>query len=652
MPPITFSIGITGHRAAHAAFAEHEAAVKAAVERILDIVDDAVALSGAGHLGGIAPVRMHCLLADGTDRMAAEMAVARGYELIAPLPFGRRLNKVINAQPTTAADARALLAGGDAADPTTQSRADAMRHIADKARIFALADRDVLIRDLYLQKMDAPDDFAKAQLFAAEASRQVALAGRIVIEQSDIVIAVWDGVTTAHVGGTGHTIAHALEHNAPVLWIDPARPEDWCLLTGREALSSGPRADAGAAENQLRGCIASMLSLPVDPHHPGLAGVADERWRPRSNRVAHAYRRVEALFGGPASGAPFRSLTVHYADPAQAAAGPAAQLVAEAHSIDGADGAMGARMVDAIVNRFTWFDGVSARLSDAYRGGMIINFILSSLAIIGGIAYLPFVPPEQKWWFALFELVLLAAIVTITAIGRRRRWHKRWFETRRVAEYLRHAPLLLALGAARATGRWPAGADTSWPEFYVRQALREVGLPRTDVTPAYLRSVLATLIDRHVTAQRDYHVGKARLLNHVHHNLDRFSERLFQLAVLSVSVYLLMRLAPSFGMMANEEVSKLSKLFTVLGVAFPTLGAGIAGIRYFGDFERFAAISEVTAAKLDSLHTRIAGLLGAPDEALHYDAVAELAHGSDDIVCAEIENWQAVFGGKQISVPV
>ena len=70
-----------------------------------------------------------------------------------------------------------------------------------------------------------------------------------------------------------------------------------------------------------------------------------------------------------------------------------------------------------------------------------------------------------------------------------------------------------------------------------------------------------------------------------------------------------------------------------------------------GDFERFAAISEITAEKLAEIEARIATLLAAPPEALHYAQVAALAHGIDDIVVSEIENWQAVFGSKQIAVP-
>jgi hypothetical protein len=310
------------------------------------------------------------------------------------------------------------------------------------------------------------------------------------------------------------------------------------------------------------------------------------------------------------------------------------------------------RIEDGVVRRFAWIDAISARLSDAYRGGMTVNFVLSSFAIVGGMSYLPFVAAPNKWLFALFELTLLCGILTITMLGQRRRWHGRWFETRRVAEYLRHAPILMALGAARPPGRWHQGAETSWPEFYARHVLRDVGLPAMAVTPGYLRGVLTGLLDAHVTSQRDYHAAKAARLTTVHHRLDALSNRLFQLAVLSVALYLMLRGLAGGGFLSEEWLDHQSKWFTVLGVLFPTFGAGIAGIRYFGDFERFAAISEVTAESLDAVHERIEVLARAGDAALDYGRVAELAHAADAIVFSEIENWQAVFGGKQIGVPV
>ena len=304
------------------------------------------------------------------------------------------------------------------------------------------------------------------------------------------------------------------------------------------------------------------------------------------------------------------------------------------------------------MRRFAWADGISAYLSDAYRGGMTLNFLLAPLAIVVGIAYLPFATSHEKWMFAALELGLLASILAITITGQRRRWHARWFETRRVAEYLRHAPILLTLGVVRAPGRWPKGAETSWPEWYARRSLREPGLPRAKISQAYLRDALRNLLDAHVVQQRDYHLYKAKRLSAAHRNLDRLSEILFTLAVISVSAYLTIKLGGAQHWWAKGYAEATSFLFTFLGVALPTFGGAMAGIRYFGDFERFSLISEVTAEKLTVLHARILQLLDSPESLVDYGQVSDLARELDDVVIAEIESWQAVFAGKHVSVPV
>ncbi len=119
-----------------------------------------------------------------------------------------------------------------------------------------------------------------------------------------------------------------------------------------------------------------------------------------------------------------------------------------------------------------------------------------------------------------------------------------------------------------------------------------------------------------------------------------------------MALYLALVAAAALQIIPSEPVTHVAKLFTLLGVLFPTFGAGIAGIRYFGDFERFASISEMTAEKLDAIDARIARLADIPDTALDYGSVADLVHAADDVVFAEIENWQAVFGSKQVTVPV
>jgi hypothetical protein len=46
------------------------------------------------------------------------------------------------------------------------------------------------------------------------------VAGRIVLNQSDLLIAVWDGGKPAGGGGTVETLREAVHYHVPALWID------------------------------------------------------------------------------------------------------------------------------------------------------------------------------------------------------------------------------------------------------------------------------------------------------------------------------------------------------------------------------------------------------------------------------------------------
>jgi len=645
----------------HRSYGDNLTAIEATFGQVLDIIQSAV--DEELGVGAAARTRVHSLLADGADQLSAREAIRRGWEAVAPLPVGAALNCAINARPQTQADARALLAGKAPGDEDVARRAEALRTLYNGAQLFELRDADGDMERLFLASLGAATADERAA-FDANISARVALAARVVLEQSDMVLAIWDGVSTSSVGGSGHTVQVALDMGAPVVLIDPQSPRTWRILRAPEALlhPSSPLPD-GERDAQLRQLVRDALRPAPPPvrKRQGHHAHADhsqpdthspESWRPRSETGWHAYRRIEALFGGGSFEARFRRLRQVYETPDGYARGGGAAIVTTLQAAPGADLAFCDRVSGLVLPRFAWTDGIASYLSDKYRSGMIINFGLSALAIIGGLSYLPFVDANMKWAFALFELVLLVAIVLNTRRGQRQRWHGRWFETRRAAEYLRHAHILLALGAARAPGRWPRGADSAWPEWYARQALREVGLPRCAMTAEYLRHCLGQMLDHHVLQQRDYHRSKAQRLTNVHHNLDHLSESLFQMAVAAVALFFVYQIGAWTGFIDAHDFKGITKIFTVLGVALPTLGGAIAGVRYFGDFERFAAISEVTSQKLDAVHERIRLLLRAPDGKLDYASVANLAHAADDIVVAEIENWQAVFGGKQFTVPV
>lgn len=655
LPKACLVVGVTGHRSSHPSFPADTTTLDAAIDHLLGLIDQTV--TGLETPAGPAchcTTRMVTLLADGTDHHAAMRALERGWDLVTPLPFGRALNAAINARAKTLADVDAILAGETASDPDTAARVAAIDALAAKARLFELADQDDGIAALLRQSLADTAAPAVHERLEIATARRAAMAGLLMVEQSDLVIAVWDGLTVDSVGGTGHTAWAALELGVPVVWIDPGQPDIWRLFLTAEELAADQPQDPAVARAALARQIGATVSLQQPQtagRFAGIAAIGPESWRARSSPLAHAYRRIETLFGQHGWGNRLRSIRQRYERPEDIGKGSARALLDALATLPGQDPALAGKIEREVLRRFAWCDGIASHLADRYRSGMVVNFVLGAAAIVVGILYLPLVSAEHKWVFASLELAFLVAIVANTARGQRRRLHGRWFETRRAAEYLRHSPFLLAAGVARAAGRWPQGVKSWWPEWYARHALSAVGLPHVRVDDDYLRGVLTLLRDHHVGPQLAYHREKAARLGRVHHRLDELSEYSFAAAIMVVGGYLILALLAGLGYFDSGILAKMAKWFTVVAVALPTLGGAIAAIRYFGDFERFGEISAVTAGKLEPIAHRIDMLISAPSERLDFAAVAKIAHDADDVVFSEIENWQAVFSGKRTTIP-
>lgn len=635
------AIAITGHRPDNAELALNEAEVSAALNDLFDRIDELRRTKADTPRS----VRLHCLLAGGVDQTAATFAIERDWSLIAPLPFGAQLNLAINAGAKSVEDVSALFDGGSASDASVEKRAKAIRTLMGHSHVFQIADRDEEICELFKATLADPANAQAAHRFAALCSDNVALAGRVMIERCDLLVAVWDGKMTDLPGGTGHTVIKALEQGTPVLVVDPASADGWSIFGRPEELRQRVSRDGKPDEARLNAIVTTALGI----EDAGMAALEREKWRGKSGFGFGFYRRIETLFGGRS----VRSGTAKavYEAPDAIADGSAESVLNASSQILGEEDPLQVKLREGIVPMFAWADGVSSRLSDAYRSGMSVNFILSAFAIIAGIAYLPLGLASYKWIFASAELLLLVLILAITYAGSRRAWHRRWFETRRIAEYLRFAPGIQIIGIARPIARWPRGASRQWPERFSRDALRDAGLPRVKVDRDYLRQVLAKVVLPYVQSQRAYHESKAAQLQRVHRRIDKVAEWSFLAAVFSVSIYLLLEIGAAFGVLPSGWPAATAKTFTFLGVAFPTIGANLAGIRYFGDFERFSSISRVTATKLTDVAERITLLLEGDENRLTYHAATDLVRTVDDIVVEEIESWQAVYGAKHLALP-
>ena len=191
LPPTRLGVAITGHRAGNSANDANRLAIEATLGRIVDTITEVLARQQEV----TAPARLHSLLANGADLLAVEHALERGWEIVAPLPFGFVLNTAINAHPGTAEDAVALLEGRPCSDPRAAEFAARAHALARQAKRFELAECEVQVRTLHVRTLRRPDDGFAAREFVDIASECAATAGKVMIEQSDAVVAIWDGVT-------------------------------------------------------------------------------------------------------------------------------------------------------------------------------------------------------------------------------------------------------------------------------------------------------------------------------------------------------------------------------------------------------------------------------------------------------------------------
>jgi hypothetical protein len=183
----TLRVGVTGHRyvaSAGVGTGSLRDRVRAVFAYLWQTVVDSAPLGSQPVLVVVSP------LAEGADRLIAHEAVANGFPLYCPLPFTRAEYEQDFSSPASRAEYRDLLA-----------RAEAVKEL--------------------------PGSYATPE------HREAAYAavGRIVIDQSDLLVAIWDGEAARGGGGTAHVVRDALDQQIPVIWIAAQPPYTIRVLT-------------------------------------------------------------------------------------------------------------------------------------------------------------------------------------------------------------------------------------------------------------------------------------------------------------------------------------------------------------------------------------------------------------------------------------
>ena len=588
---IAFRVGVVGHRpdrlpAGEAALAN----VRARIAEALDAVAGAVRAFAAGpgarfYDADAAPwLIANSPLAEGADRIFAEEALKRGFRLTCVMPFARQEFE------------------RDFAEPEAREDGSAARFAAilDEAREAGVLTSFEL-------------DGRREQTHEAYGE-----AGRVVLGQSDLLLAIWDGGQSNGVGGTFHTIEQAIAFGVPTLWIDSRAPNGWRMLRAEEDLAGladdepAPPCPApldGEMARSIHNIVASELS-PDGAEAEHLAAYLAET-RPKLN-LAMVWKLFRDLMDRGRLHAP----AVRVAD-FEAQIGRAWPVASDPEA--SADLRTDTSWMNAqLRGHYAWSDKLADLYADAHRSGFVASSLLAAAAVF--TALLPVAGDFDRQAAiitAMVEAMILGLMVGLPTMARRRRWHQKWLEYRVLAELVRGSRILIPFGGARPLPRTAAHLATygdparSWMNWQARAIARTVGLPNATIDADYVSARCRELIDFLGAAspprgQIGFHHMNCERMERIHERLHSLSLILFAVTIAAVASNWLIRFY-------RPDAPERWNAWLILFSAFlPALGAALASINNQGEFARLQRRSRAMADSLGALRERIAALVAGP----------------------------------------
>ena len=534
--PFRLRIGVTGHRVLPESPGLADQITRA-IERIRSLVP----------AGGVTPIQFAVLspLAEGADRLVAD---------------------VVLALPDAVLEAVLPLAQQDYQNDftTAESRRRFSELLAGAARIVELPATET----------------------REEAYEQ---AGQYVVEQSDVLLAVWDGHAAQGQGGTAEVVAWARDRGAPVFWVSTAPP-----FTLTEWLGSGM--DLTAYQH-------------IDRFNRAELGEA---------RLAAALDATRAVIDAHARAADIDPAVL---EPTEAWILP---IAVRADLLAGRAQRQFFRFSDA-----TFVIAVLAVLASA-----------SPQLLGNGFPPAPFRFHAAVRFAPLIECVLMFVVLLVIYVGHRNQLHQRWIAYRFLAERLRSAFFMALVDAAH------PGADRE-PEFvtlhqpsdaWIQIAFDAVRQRRPAGGAAIPLGHLRRFLSRAwIGDQRAYQDRKSRRHARASHLLGRVS-----IAVFAVTLFI--SALDSFDGWRQGFLGGVGPTIALyLSIVFPALAGALGGIGALRDHPRNARRSTTMSRQLARLERHMER---APD----LPTLRAFAHQAEALMLEESGDWYVSMQFRDVSL--
>jgi hypothetical protein len=367
--------------------------------------------------------------------------------------------------------------------------------------------------------------------------------GRFVVDQCDVLIALWDGHPARGVGGTAEVVAYARYHGHPVIrvWIDDAETIEVFKGYGLRATS-------------ILG-IEAFNSLNV------------------VNKTEREYiaNLEKDHFGKPSS------LSIP-------------ESTKES-------------IRNVLFPSYVRASLIAKRNQALYRRAGTYGYLLSAAAV-ASVAIGVLFPILATWAFA-FELSILTTVLIVVGITHQAKSAEKWIESRFLTERLRAAIYMAACGVEVAPIQLPPYmGETEQPDDWMVRIFQDVWgqMPRMQGCAAHNCELLGKYIaDQWIQGQISFHEAKAKREGRQNQQLYRYGRLLFLTTMLAAICHLL----PEHLFGSSGAWQALAKPLTFTAIVFPALAAALTGLRSHREHLRLEKRSMNMVPRLSYLMDRI-----------------------------------------------
>ncbi len=613
-PVLALRVGVTGHRKTRLAPDQIDR-ISRQIKLILACFDSGLKASHKKYTDDFAAdeplLYFVSALADGADTLAAQHAVANGWRLLAPLPFARD----------------------------------------DYAEDFSTEDRKQF--EGFLDDAYSVTELDGVRTSNEHEERAYLQAGIVTVDQSDFVIAVWDGEEARGVGGTAMIKEEALSSGKMVIWVNAVNDEAPVFL--------GPdNKESPLTEEIVHQAIDKVVAPPscgeIEHEFSGENTRALDAYRTFISETAHRFNYGsffqfwEKAFAGRWPGVTLKCRTPEEEIAAAHESSLAKKLVASNHD---------QRVFnELIIPRFVWADHLAVHYGNLYRTSYFFNYLFAAAAVF--LALLDLVASDfgigsKTIWIGL-EVTIIIAILMVTIAGKRGRWHEKWIDYRQLAEEMRQYRLYyLTLGrdAANEFTQGDGAEAAGWVDWYFAATRREAGMTSGEFGADSIRTIAETVLIEEIKPQIAYHDRKAHTLHAMEHRLHHLGEYAFGATLLVCLVYLVLAFLagkePGLPKWAYDTKTDIKGVVTMLTGFLPSLGAALFGIRVQGEFGSTAERSHATAAQLKTIVEKFEALSGA--DAPRLDMLRLRVEEAARAMLMENMDWRMLYISKPLNLP-